>query len=318
MTIYPGAEHRPLGRQSEPRLYNHDIICFHTMVGGLSGTDAYFKQDGYYGVESHFGIGGSTDGAADGKVNQWQDLDYQADANLDGKPYVISIETSDGANPDRSWSPKQLDALVDLGVWLCKRYNIPPVLVRDTKAGTRGLAYHRQGCTHGSSYRARGWPYDQWLQPGGLRWSTVTGKTCPGDVRIKQLVDVVIPRIKAGVEGDDMPSAKEIVDEFLSRDIYELPFKHPENQHLRFKYYMEFLGRHARGAHGAANAARKAVAGLAGEVAALKEAQRQHNAGGSIDYAKVRQAAEAGAKAALETSVVDVDITVNDKTGEQA
>lgn len=212
MARYPGAAWKPLGSQTEPRMSRHAILCYHTMVGSLRGTDTYFRGQGFYGVESHFGVGHATDGDLDGAVWQWQDTAFCADANLDGKPEVVSIETSDGGDPNRPWSPKQIDALVELGVWVCKTHSIPPRLINGNQPGSTGIAYHRQGCDHSSSYRPRGWPYDQWRVPNGVRWSSALGKTCPGDVRIKQLVDVVIPRIKAGVEGDDMPSAKEIAE----------------------------------------------------------------------------------------------------------
>lgn len=201
MAWYPGAERRPLGKQTEPRMRAHNILCVHTMDGSLEGTHAHFADRGYYGVESHFGIGGASDGAKDGLVVQWQDTDFGADANLDGKGDVISVETSDGGDPDRPWSPRQLDALVDLGVWVCTTYDIPPKLVPDTKPGRRGIAYHRQGCDHSPLYRPQGWPYDAWRVPGGVRWSSVVGKTCPGDTRIRQLVDEVIPRIAARING---------------------------------------------------------------------------------------------------------------------
>lgn len=201
MGWYPRAERRPLGEQTEPRMSAHNIFCVHTMVGSLEGTDAHFGEGGYYGTESHFGIGGSSDGSRDGVVVQWQDTTYGADANLDGKGDVISVETSDGGNPDRPWSAKQLDALVDLGVWVCRTYKIPPTLIPDTKPGRRGIAYHRQGCDHSASYQPRGWPYDAWRVPGGVRWSSQLGKECPGDVRIRQLIDIVIPRIATGING---------------------------------------------------------------------------------------------------------------------
>jgi hypothetical protein len=201
MALYPRAEYRPLGRQTESRMSAHNILCVHQMVGYLAGTDSMFGRDGYYGTESHFGLGGSSDGARDGHVIQWQDTEFGADANLEGKGDVISIETSDGGDPNQPLSPKQLDALVELGIWVCDTYDIPPVLIPDTKPGRRGIGYHRQGCDHSSSYRPRGWPYDAWRVPGGRRWSKALGKTCPGDVRIRQLIDIVIPRIKAGMTG---------------------------------------------------------------------------------------------------------------------
>lgn len=170
------------------------------MVGHLAGTDAYFRRNS---VDSHFGVGNPTDGANDGVVYQWVDTSRIAYANLEGNRDVISIETADGGNPNNPWSPKAIDALVKLGIWVCKTHNIPPELIKGNLPGTRGLAYHRQGCVHSSSYRPRGWPYDQWRVPGGVKWSNAVGKVCPGDVRIKQLVDIVIPRIAAGVNGEE-------------------------------------------------------------------------------------------------------------------
>ncbi|PXY25141.1 hypothetical protein BAY59_24250 [Prauserella coralliicola] len=217
MAIYPGAEYRPLGRQTEPAMSAHNILCFHTMVGSLAGTDNMFDDDGYYGTESHFGVGGSSDGKRDGHVIQWQDTTFGADANLDGKGDVISVETSDGGDPDQEWSPKQLDALVELGVWVCRTHSIPAVLIPDTKPGRRGIAYHRQGCDHSSSYRPEGWPYDAWRVPGGRRWSTVLGKVCPGDVRIRQLVDIVIPRIAARLRGaPSKPDSNHRIEDLMS------------------------------------------------------------------------------------------------------
>jgi hypothetical protein len=185
----------------------HNIVCLHTMVGSLAGTDSLFKRDGYGGVESHFGIG------HDGTIYQWQDTAYQADANLNGNPEVISIETADTGTGFGSWSGSdvpawtaaQLNAIVRLVAWICDVHNIPRTLIPDTKPGRRGIGYHRMGCVHGPDYRPKGWPYDAWLVSGGTKWSTVIGKVCPGDRRIRQLVDVVIPRLN---EGDDMTPAE--------------------------------------------------------------------------------------------------------------
>ena len=41
-TTYPGGLWRPLGKAT-PSLARHDIVCVHTMVGSLLGTDAYFR-----------------------------------------------------------------------------------------------------------------------------------------------------------------------------------------------------------------------------------------------------------------------------------
>lgn len=181
-TLYPGADYRPLGGQTQPLMRAHDIVCLHTMVGSLDGTDVYFRSGGYGGTESHFGVG------HDGTVYQWQDLEHTADANLDGNSRVISIETADTGpgfakwDPNSSnvpaWLPAQLAVLSDLVAWLCDRYDIPCAAIPDSRPGRRGVAYHRLGV-------------DPWRVAGGERWSTSRGKVCPGDLRIAQVPGVI-------------------------------------------------------------------------------------------------------------------------------
>lgn len=229
----PFAEWRPLGPQTEPSMRGHDIVCAHTMVGYVSSTDPYFRTvngKGYAGTESHYGIGGrwgpDLGGGLDGKIWQWQDRNHEADANLEGSDHVISIETADNAKePIEPWTPKQLDALVRLIAWECShiahrdcpsswacrkgttwrgvKVAIPPTLIADTKPGRRGIGYHRQGCP--PSKWTAGEP--GWLVPGGEKWSTSTGKDCPKQVRVDQLIKAVIPRVQIALLGeeDDVP-----------------------------------------------------------------------------------------------------------------
>ena len=72
------------------------------------------KRRGYAGTESHYGVGGRgarTRLSADGTVWQWQDRRHEADANLDGRHRVISIETADNfpasAADIEPWTPLQ-------------------------------------------------------------------------------------------------------------------------------------------------------------------------------------------------------------------
>lgn len=170
-TRYPGAEWRPLGAQSEPLIGTPRILVFHTMVGGLRGTDAMFRREGYDGTESHFGVGGPWDGPSlDGAVWQWQDLDRQADAQAAGNAYCTSIETSDGGDPNREWSLKQLQSLIQLGAWWCRQTGAKPILV--SGLGQRGIGYHSQ--------------FTDW---------NPNAHTCPNPTRIAQLRDLVIPGI---------------------------------------------------------------------------------------------------------------------------
>lgn len=184
---------RPLASNwaAQGRLARHDIICLHTMVGSLTGTDQYFRRDGYGGVEAHFGVGG------DGTVYQWQDTDYRADANLNGNHRIISIETADhgpefpkwSGSDVPAWTPAQIEQIAQIIARCCRHYGIPCALVPDSRPERRGIAYHRQGC-------------DPWRVAGGELWSSAYGKVCPGDRRIAQIPQV-IDRARHILEGED-------------------------------------------------------------------------------------------------------------------
>lgn len=237
--LYPGARFYPLGAQTETRMRAHDIICLHTMVGYLASTDRYFRisnGDGFRGTESHFGIGGpwgpDLGGGLDGATWQWQDLAFGADANLDGKATVISIETADNA-PARpediaAWSPAQLDEIVELVAWLCSpaahakcptnwechRSGIPATLIPDTRLGRRGIGWHAQGVPGVG------------LVPGGVQWSNSPGKSCPTRRRIEQLHLVVIPRVRQrlapALPPVEDPMSQEMVERAV-RKVLRLP-----------------------------------------------------------------------------------------------
>lgn len=215
MVTAPAIRQAPLGPQTQPRMSRHDIICVHTMVGYLTSTDAYFRTSngtGYDGTESHYGIGGKwgpdLGGGWDGAIWQWQNLAYTADANYEGNPRVISIETADNAvRPIEPWTAAQVSAITRLVAWLCTpaahagcpdtwqchQTGIPAVLVPDTQPSRRGLAYHAQGAAEHT--------VGEW-------WSTTPAKDCPTAVRISQFKTTIIPGVRALLAGepeDDMP-----------------------------------------------------------------------------------------------------------------
>jgi hypothetical protein len=203
VTWLAGVARKSLGKQTQPRLAAHDIICVHTMVGYLGSTYTMFATGGFRGTESHVGIGGKwgsdLTSELDGVAWQFQDTDYTADANFEGSWHILSIETADNApaHPEdiEPWTPKQVAKLVEVIVAWCKEYDIPPVLIPDTKPGRRGLAYHYQGVAPN-------------LVSGGEVWSKA-GHVCPGPVRVKQYITEVIPMVQAEME-DDMKWDDEI------------------------------------------------------------------------------------------------------------
>jgi hypothetical protein len=204
------ARWRPLGPGNPPsRMARHDIICLHTMVGYLASTDTMFKRQGYTGVESHFGVGGTwgsdKNADLDGVIYQWVDTTYRADANLDGNHRIISIETADNAPQSAAdideWSPAQCHSIIRLVAALCKLYDIPAELVPDSKSTRRGIGFHRQGI-------------NPWRVAGGELWSASRGKECPGDRRIAQIRSTIIPGVRAVLnppkEYDEMATKNEI------------------------------------------------------------------------------------------------------------
>mgnify|MGYP001596412415 CR=1 FL=1 len=268
---------RPLAAGHPPVMARHDIVCLHTMVGNLSGTDALFKKNGWSGTESHFGIGGTWGDGKDGVIYQWVDTAYRADANLNGNHRVISIETGDNAPRSASdiaaWTPRQLDAIVLLVADLCQAHDIPAVLIPDTKPGRRGIGWHRQGVEHSQGVGA----VPGYLVPGGERWSTSTGKECPGNARVAQMKQIET-RVKAELakrnapEEDDMPTTgptigeiravireeltrdqtvKVLAEKLFEADVIQAPdaevAAHPENPTWRLDSYLKHLVALARG-----------------------------------------------------------------------
>jgi hypothetical protein len=180
-------------------MIKYDLVILHTMVGGLAGTDNYFKGDGYGGPESHFGVG------YDGTVYQWQDTIYQAEANGAANKRAVSIETADmgtgfpqwntsDGTAVPPWTPAQLDAIVKLVDWICTTHNIPRTAVTDSLPTRRGIAYHRLGVPG-------------YIVSGGEQWSSSRGKQCPGPKRINQIPGIIA---RLNREEDIMATAAEL------------------------------------------------------------------------------------------------------------
>lgn len=195
--VYPGADYRQLPGKSKVALAPR-IINVHTMVGGLDGVERYFGTAG--NPYSHFGTGGG------GEVRQWQDLAFRAASDLYGNPYCISIENADKGSGFPAWTgtdvprftDKQADALVMLLSWLCHRFNLPRSAITTSCPHESGIGYHRLGVD----------PYRN--TSCGHKWSSAYGKACPGNRRIAQLLNEIIPRVSTPVpdpepEDDDMP-----------------------------------------------------------------------------------------------------------------
>lgn len=188
------AARKPFSRDGGT-LWTRDIICIHTMVGSLPGSWSWASSQG---TVWHFGTSGT------GECWQCLPLDRRSGANLHGNHRVVAIENADHGPGFGSWNGQcghvppfttaQLNKLVQLVAWLCVSLNIPPTLIPDTRPGRRGIAYHRQGI-------------DPYRCGSCEMWSRATGKCCPDNARISQLINVIIPRVRAIVGGGTLPPA---------------------------------------------------------------------------------------------------------------
>lgn len=197
MSLLACARQQLISMAGVPLMRAHKKIVVHTMVGS--------------GVAS----------AAHASVTEWaervqsRDTRYQSAAVFEGNPTCLTIETADRggefADWDRdnghavpAWTPAQCESIAIILVEWHHQHGVPLVLCPDSKPDSVGIAYHRMGCVSDNNYA--GYAYGGRV-PGGELWSRSKGKVCPGDRRIKQLIEIVIPRARV-LAGLDKPAAK--------------------------------------------------------------------------------------------------------------
>jgi hypothetical protein len=170
--LCPFATHRliPPG-DSDPRIKPR-VAILHVDAGNAESLYEYFR-DRSGGIESHFHV------QADGGLEQYRDIYWQADANNLANDFAVSIETQGwGAG---EWTDAQLDTIKRLLLWLRDEAGIP--IAECPKWDGAGIGYHTQ-----------------FGAPGA--WTPVA-KSCPGPDRIKQFWNVLIPWM-SDPEGDPM------------------------------------------------------------------------------------------------------------------
>lgn len=166
MARMPGAhwlgEHSP-----KKKMKRYDIFCIHTIVGFAPAHAAHFSVHD------------------NGRIDQSRDTKYRSAANLDGNHRVIASENED-AGKDVPLTEDQIDANAHAFAWAHKTHGVPLQLAPNSKPGSRGLAYHRQGVDGNFA----GYKYPGRVA-GGERWSSSYGKVCPRDKRIAQLPEIL-------------------------------------------------------------------------------------------------------------------------------
>jgi hypothetical protein len=187
-TIYPPARWREVsGQANDPPIRPIGVILH--VDGDNSGSLFGYFNGKSGGVESHLFI------RQDGGIEQYRDLDHEADANylgnswLDGGVRVgfLSVETQGFAEGE--WTAEQLAEIKAFLLWASARYNFP-LRVAPTYRSP-GVGYH---VMFGAGLGTRS-------------WSNARGKVCPGPDRIRQFHDVIVPWMadpQPPTEGDDI------------------------------------------------------------------------------------------------------------------
>lgn len=186
-------EHAPVQANGQRLLMTrYDIVCVHTIVGQAPAHAAHFST------------------WADGTILQSRDTLYRSGANLEGNHRVIAIENADmpptwntaDGHAVPAMTAAQVEACARIAAWAHQTHGIPLVANPNSRPTSRGIGYHRQGIDGNWS----GYAYGGRVT-GGESWTTSPGKVCPGDRRIKQTLEQIIPRaiaIAAGGGDDDM------------------------------------------------------------------------------------------------------------------
>jgi hypothetical protein len=215
MALCPFADHKLLPESGSQPAIVPRIVIDHTQAGHGS----LFGQWQGSGLESTFWV------AQSGTIEQYMDTEVQADANLEANRWLeggvhygaVSIETENSVAATQAayhggqgaaafdvdpWTPEQIAALERLHDWLAHTH--PQILRQrcDRPLGA-GLGYHSMwgtGPTPWIPYKSR-------------------GKKCPGDARIAQWHDVLLPAFVAGT-AHPIPDPKELdMDETTLRRI---------------------------------------------------------------------------------------------------
>lgn len=162
MALCPFAKHKLIAPgSSDPRI-SARVAILHVDAGGAASLFDFFKNRSG-GIESHFHVPWL------GKIEQYRDTDWQADANHLANDFAISIE-SQGFGGGK-WTKGQLKKIKKLLLWLHEVEGIPLEKIKVWNGS--GVGYHVQ-----------------FGAPGP--WTPVS-KSCPGPERIKQFHDVLVP-----------------------------------------------------------------------------------------------------------------------------
>lgn len=181
MAWFPGAQKLELQPESDnqPAIVPTQLIL-HSIAAPWTPARIYEYWRDSTSLESHFGLG------FDGSLAQFIGTQTRADANMhanrrpDGTG-AVSLESASNLDHTDPWTDAQVDTIIRLGVWLHQQHGIPLRVCRS--ASDPGFGYHRL--------------YPEWSDGG---------TACPGDARVRQFHDRVMPGIIAAASERTPPT----------------------------------------------------------------------------------------------------------------
>jgi len=197
MARCPATIWSPLTEAGAPDGYRKTQFIVHS-TGTMASAAANFNyfQRGDVVVESTFIIGLTPKDP----TRQIMDSTDRADANGAANNRAISVEVvGDGVGPYTQW---QIDELIRIGIWAAQTHPIDPRIIPSESAS--GFGWHVM-----------------FGAPGP--WTSVRGKVCPGNARIKQLKEIVFPAIFRGLAAGSVAARSGFAIIGAIRQCYDRP-----------------------------------------------------------------------------------------------
>lgn len=159
---------------------NPTQMIIHSLAAPWTIERIYEYWDQSTNLESHFGLG------YDGRLGQYIGTETRADANAQANVRAISLESAANLQNSDPWTDEQIEGLVKVMDWAATTHGIPR---RKCRSWTDpGFGYHRL--------------YPEW---------SLGGTDCPGNARVSQFNNIVLPRVIAGDIAEPTPPEEDPV-----------------------------------------------------------------------------------------------------------
>lgn len=217
----PRVVHKLLHPENEDRSRRTPrAVLLHTVVDAEGDTElAPYEDREDISTAVTFYIHSNPGSRLDGQIDQLLDTEVRCVASGVADAWAIAVETEDNS----AGHQHDIDALTPEAlasyIWLCRKLRqIHPTIparrcTAATGPGAYGYGYHSQPMR------------ERWGGSSHNPWTKHQGKTCPGDKKVRQYEDHIIPAVTGGPvappapskEWDEMATKKEIEDVVATR-----------------------------------------------------------------------------------------------------